>query len=194
MIYTLIVLSFVSKAYSRIGVLFKGFASRNIQILKQAYTTFIRPILEYASNVWSPHLLKHINAIERVQKHFTKRIKSLAHLTYPERLAALNIEPLELRRLKADLILYYKCFHDMVALPFNDYFQVSQHISQTRSGGNRLIVPLCSTNRFNNEFFNRCVNCWNSLPDDIVNANSINRFKFLLCNFDLSHFLNCNYF
>jgi ribonucleases P/MRP protein subunit RPP40 len=63
----------VGKAYSRVGVLFKGFASRGVPILKRAYTVYIRPILEYASSVWSPHLLvlKHINAIERVQKRIS---------------------------------------------------------------------------------------------------------------------------
>jgi hypothetical protein len=59
----------VVKAYSRIGVLFRGFVSRNLLLLKQAYITYIRPLLEYASNVWSPYLLTHINALERVQRH-----------------------------------------------------------------------------------------------------------------------------
>jgi len=45
------------------------------------------------------------------------RIPSLANLSYPERLAVLNLEPLELRRLKSDLVLYYKCLHDLEALP-----------------------------------------------------------------------------
>ena len=35
-----------------------------------------------------PYLIKHINALERVQKHFTKRIPSLSNLSYSERLAA----------------------------------------------------------------------------------------------------------
>ena len=96
----------VSKGYSRVGLLFKGFASRSPRVLRQAYVTYIRPVLEYASSVWSPHLKKHINAIERVHKQFTK--KSLSHLSYTERLLALGIEPLELRRLKADLVLL-KC-------------------------------------------------------------------------------------
>jgi len=26
------------------------------------------------TNVWNPHLLKHVNALERVQLHFTKQI------------------------------------------------------------------------------------------------------------------------
>ena len=83
----------VGRAYSRVGILFKGFASRSVQVLRQAYITYVRPVLEYASSVWSPHLIKHINAIERLQKKFTKRIPSISHLSYPERLAAINLEP-----------------------------------------------------------------------------------------------------
>ena len=167
----------IGKAYSRVGVIYKGFASRDARILKQAYITYVRPVLEYASSVWSPYLLKHINAIERVQKHFTKRIPSLSHLTYPERLAAIDLEPLELRRLKADLVLYYKCLNNLTALPYTDYFNLSNYTTQTRTGGSRLIVPLCSTNRFANDFFIRCINCWNSMSSDIVNSNSIKHLK-----------------
>ena len=180
--------SIIGKAYCRIGVLYKGFTSRNIVVLKRAYIAYVRPILEYASSVWSPHLLKHIDAIERVQKHFTKRIPSLAHLSYSERLAIIDLEPLELRRLKADLILYFKCFHNLVALSHEEYFLVSQHFSQTRTGGNRLIIPLCRTNCFQNDFFNRRITCWNSLPSNVIDATSIVRFKQLLCTVDLRAF------
>ena len=74
----------VAKAYSRIGILFRGFASRNLHVFRQTYITYIRPILGYASNVWSPHLLMHINSIERVQRHFTKRITELRNFSYRE--------------------------------------------------------------------------------------------------------------
>ena len=106
-----------------------------------------------------PYLIKHINALEKVQKHFTKRIPSLSNLSYPERLAALDLEPLELRRLKSDLVLYYKCFHDFVALPSSEYFTISSCTSQTRTGGDRLLRPLYSTKLYENDFFNRCVSC-----------------------------------
>lgn len=184
----------VGKAYSRIGVLFKGFSSRNIVMLKQAYLTYIRPILEYASSVWSPYLLKHINAIERVQKRFTKRIPPLSHLSYPERLAAIGLEPLELRRLKADLTMYYKCINNLIALPSNIYFSQQLYTSQTRSGGSRLIVPLCSTNAFRNDFFNRRLVCWNNLPIDIVTAASLSSFKRYLSTVDLGMYMRCSYF
>jgi len=79
-----------------------------------------RPVLEFASKVWALYLIKHILEKEKVQKHFTKRIPSFANLSYPERLAALDLEPLELHRLKFDLVLYYKCLHDLVSLPSSE--------------------------------------------------------------------------
>ena len=45
----------VSKASSRVGTLFRGFISRNTILLRKAFVTYIRPILEYASNIWSPY-------------------------------------------------------------------------------------------------------------------------------------------
>ena len=184
----------VSKGFQRLGVLFRGFASRSVRVLKQAYVTFVRPVLEYASSVWSPHLLKHINAIERVQKYFTKRIPTLCDLSYPERLAAIDLEPLELRRLKADLIFYYKSLHNLTALPSNDYFFELNYTTSTRSGGNRLLRPPCNTNCFANDFFNRCLPCWNALPSDVINADNLARFKNLLSKVDLSQYLHCSYY
>ena len=183
----------IKKSYSRIGVLFKGFATRDAQILKQAYITYIRPVLEYASSVWSPHLLKYINSIERVQKYFTKRIPSLREYSYPERLALIGLEPLEVRRLKTDLILYYKSLHNLIAIPFNDYFNLQTNLCQTRSGGNRLIPSFCSTNRFANDFFNRAVNCFNALPVHVINSPTIISFKNALSSIDLSDFVKCIY-
>ena len=131
---------------------------------------YVRPVLEYASNVWSPYLILHINALERVQRHFTKRIPCLANLSYPERLATLDLEPLEIRRLKPDLVLYYKCLHELVARPSSECLTMSNFTSKTRTGGNRLLRSLCSTRYYENDFFNRCVSCWHFLPSRVSNA------------------------
>jgi len=58
------------------GLFFRGFVSRNLHVIRLAYITYITPLLEYVSNVWSPHLLMHILTL-RVQRHFTKRITEL---------------------------------------------------------------------------------------------------------------------
>jgi len=62
-----------------------------MHVFRQAYIKF-RPLLEYASNVWSAHLIMHINSLERVQRHFTRRITELHDLSYQERLTVLNLE------------------------------------------------------------------------------------------------------
>ena len=131
--------------------------------------------------------MKHINALEKVQKHFTKRIASLSNLSYHERLAALDLELLELRRLESDFVLYCNCLPDLVVPPSSEYFTVELHLTNV-TGGIRLLRPLYSTKHYENDFFNRCVSCWNFLPPAVVNTSSISCFKRLLSNVDLSYF------
>ena len=89
-----------SRATQRVGILFRGFSSRNLKLLRTAFVTYIRPLLEYNSTVWSPIQKYLINIIEKVQRSFTKRIPSLSNLSYADRLKQIGLEPLELRRLK----------------------------------------------------------------------------------------------
>ena len=58
--------------------------------------------------MWSPFLVKHNRTIKNVQRSFTKRLPGMRTLTYHQRLSLLNLDTLELRRLKADLIMTYK--------------------------------------------------------------------------------------
>jgi len=65
---------------------------------------YVRPLLERNTVIWSPHFKYNIEAIERVQRRFTKRLPGLNNCTYGERLHRLGIPTLELRRLRSDLI------------------------------------------------------------------------------------------
>jgi hypothetical protein len=98
----------VSKARQRISILFRGFVTRNLYVMRQAFVTYIRPILEYNSIVWNPSFNFLIDLIENVQRNFSKRIPSLSSLPYSERLALLDLESLELRRLRFDLIYFFE--------------------------------------------------------------------------------------
>jgi len=69
-----------------------------------------------------PHSLIHVNSIERVQRHFTKRITELRDFSYRERLAILNLDTLEYRRLLCDLTLYYKIFNNLTPWSPSEYF------------------------------------------------------------------------
>ena len=122
--FNLHVQSIVSMAYQRLGILFRRFTSRNPVLLTRAYTTFVRPILEYCSVVWSPYLLKDIDAIEDVQRYFTRRIFSHRSYSYSyhERLLLLCLESLEVRRLRFDLIMCFKIVHNLVDLDRLHFF------------------------------------------------------------------------
>ena len=58
--------SVIAKAKQRIYLIFKSFESRRIALLIFAYKTYILPILDFFSSVWSPHKLTDIDRLEDV--------------------------------------------------------------------------------------------------------------------------------
>jgi len=121
----------------------------------------------------------HINSIERVQRHFTKRITELRDFSYRERLSILNLETLEYRRLSCDLTLYYKIINNLTPWSPSEYFNVIMPPYSSHSVYHDFNIrkPLCRTNSFENDFFKRCVSAWNSLPSSLVKSKFITSFK-----------------
>ena len=55
------------------GMLYRRFCRDcGSNTLKILYTSFVRPVLEYAVPVWDPHIVKDIVALESVQRFATK--------------------------------------------------------------------------------------------------------------------------
>jgi len=97
----------------------------------RACKTYVKPILEYASCVWSPTYTVAIKLIESVQRKFTKRLPGYSYLDYASRLRRLKVESLELRRLHSDLILTYKMLFGLTSISVSD-FSHSQITSTTQ--------------------------------------------------------------
>jgi len=149
------------------------------------YKTYIRPLLEHNTPVWTPHLIGDIDSIERVQKRFTKRLPGLYNTPYRERLSILDIESLEYRRIVFDLILMYKIVNDLIDLPFDTLFQFNTNSTR----GHSLKVQIKSSRVDCRKYFfaNRVAPIWNSLPANVVTSSSLRSFKALLSNHDLSN-------
>ena len=95
-----------------------------------AYKTICRPILEYASYTWSPHLVKHINVIEAInRKAFRWAYYKRRHNQISELMSEVNWETLVER--SADLKLYFKITSGLAAV-HPDEVSLSQH--QTKPG------------------------------------------------------------
>jgi len=100
----------VAKAHQRANVIHKCFTSRNRNPLVRAYLTYVTHLLEYNS-FWSPHLKYDVDAIEQVQRRFTKRIPGFGNCSYVDRLNLLNLlylPKLEMQRIQNDFICCYK--------------------------------------------------------------------------------------
>jgi len=110
------------KAHQRANLIQSCFVSKQRDLLVKAFITYDRPILEYNSPLWSPTLKKDIISIESVQRKFTKRIPGMSGLSYHSRLKALNLESLELRRLRADLLLAYKILFGLLRVNSDIFF------------------------------------------------------------------------
>jgi len=170
--------SIVKKAYNRVSLIYRRFVTSDTRILQKAYITYVRPILDYCSHVWSPMYIKHIDAIEKVQKRFTKRLPRMQDLSYLERLAILGWDSLELRRLKSDLCLYYNIYSHHSSIDRCEYFQLNPCLRITRSTNEcNFIKPFCHCDVLQNSFFIRQIDAWNTLPVELRCINSLAGFK-----------------
>ena len=61
----------------------------------QLYRTLVRPHFEYSVQFWSPHDQKNVEALERVQKIFTRMLPGMEGISYEERLEKLGSFSLE---------------------------------------------------------------------------------------------------
>ncbi len=86
-----------------------GFTYIDEEMVKKIITSFIRPTLEYAAVVWNPHLKRHIEKLEKVQRAATRWVPSLRDLSYEERLMKFQLPTLTERRERGDMIMLYKC-------------------------------------------------------------------------------------
>ena len=175
----------VHTASSRAYLILKMFVTRDQQVLVKAYTTYVRPLLEYCTPVWSPHLKKLIHMVENVQRRFTKRIEGLSHLTYPARLQSLGLEALQVRRLKFDLIMCYRIMYNFVDVDASDFFCL-QSVNKTRGHNLKLIKPACELDVRKFCFSCRVIDLWNNLPGHIVNSSTVSSFKSALNNLDFT--------
>ena len=176
-----------NKARRKASIILNCFKSKNKATLFKAFNAFVRPILDYCCNLWNPFRKSDIVLIESVQKRFTKRLSGMMSLQYAERLQLLGAETLEQRRLKSDLLMYYKIIHKMVDLPVEDFFCIRNGI--TRNNGACIYKNNFRSNAERYYFQNRCINAWNALPSNVVNAASPFMFKRLLSSIDFRKFL-----
>ena len=161
-----------------VNLIFRPFVSSDVHILVRAFSTYVRPILEYCTPIWSPNLLRDINKIEGVQRYFTRRLFPDKQYSYAERLVLTNLDTLGSRRIKSDIIMcFIKIINNLVDIDPSIFFKFLPNPHNTRGHSLKLTKQIFTSNSLSNNLVNRCVNCWNALPPSTVLSPTLSQFK-----------------
>ena len=166
----------VTKANRILGVIRRSFDHLTDYTFVQLYNkALVRPILEYGHSVWQPVLETLQQDIEDVQRRATKLIGHLKDKPYPERLSILKLLSLEHRRGRGDMIDLFKYVTGIYDAS-RPIFELAPN-SNTRGHSKKLIKKRSRLAVRSNFFSERVVSGWNSLPESVVSAPSVNAFK-----------------
>jgi hypothetical protein len=167
--------SCISKANKMMGIIKRCFDNLDETTFVPLYKSLVRSNLEYGNVIWRPHKRNEIEKLEKVQRRATKCVKSLSNLTYVDRLKKLKLPTLEYRRNRGDIIQVYKIFHGIDNLNPDIFFQ--RNTTNLRGHSFKLFKPRVKGDLRKYSFSVRVVDSWNSLPDELVTADSLNIFK-----------------
>ena len=153
-----------------------SFSYLDENMMKKILITMIRPQLEYAAVIWSPHMKKHVKKLERVQRLATRMIPYLKEVPYEERLNRLEISTLEERRVRGDMITMYKIVHGVDILDRDNLIKMASS-NYLRGHPNKILKDICTSDIRKYSFPYRSIETWNKLSTDVVCAASVSQMK-----------------
>ena len=171
----------------------KSFRSKNIWVLLKLFKSYVRPKLEHNTPVWSPYLLKDIEAIEKVQRRYTKiacRRCNIPYNSYNDRLTKLNMLSLQNRRVRFDLITLFKIVNNLCDLNFNSFFTLQTSPYPLRNNASKILPKhKFNSSAWSGSFFERAARYWNKLSHDITSVGSLDLFKMKLKSISFDNLL-----
>ena len=168
---------YIAKRANKVSnAILRSFVSRSPKFLMSMYKTFVLPVMEYGTQIYFPQFKKEARILENVQRSFSRRVYGMSALDYSARLSKLKLDPLELRRIKADLIFVYKLLYVLFDVGFSVFFNFSVTTS-TRGNGLKLQAVNVKSRICRNSFANRIVRIWNCLPYTVIHSSTLKHFK-----------------
>ena len=159
------------------------FKDRSPAVMMTLFKSMVRSKLEYCCPVWNPSKVQDIQALENVQRNFTRRVSGCQNLDYWDRLKKLNILSLQRRRERYCIIHVWKMLHHFapndIGMTFNDHIRL----------GTKVVIPpvnkvqVSVRTDYDNSFKIKAAKLWNLLPKTVNTATSLDQFKAALGKF-----------
>jgi hypothetical protein len=175
-----------NKATKILGMVRRSFKYMDGSMLTLVYKALIRPHLEYANSVWCPILKKDRDKLENVQRRATKLVPELKEMPYESRLRTLEIPTLVFRRLRGDMIQTFKILKGIYNISPDTFFTLETS-TRTRGHSLKLRLPRTRTKNRQHYFSVRVTSHWNELPQETIDADTVNAFKNRLDRFWANH-------
>ena len=166
--------------------------STNHTILRQIYVSYIRPKLEFPSQVFNTNAIGLSNLLENVQRKITRHIifrhtGKTVTMPYEARLNFLKLDSLKVRRLKLDIIYYHKIMHGEVCIKgANEHIPdpVATKVSsaKTRLQQRRIKILGSRLQIRHNSYFVRLPKIYSKIPSKWTSINDSSLFKSFVNN------------
>ena len=173
-----------------------SFSYLDTELVKMLYVALVRPHLEFAVAVWNPHLKKDIEKLEKIQHKATRMSSNIRDKKYKERLKIMKLTSLENRRMRGDLIQFFKILNGIDQIKWRKDPNLISQGSDLGPSGNlrnkkycflRESAKICYVRE--NFFLNRVIPIWNDLPFEVKNSKTVNSFKAKLDKLELFIYL-----
>ena len=167
----------VNKANKTLGFIRRNLGDCTAPVKAAAYSTVVRPVLEYSSTVWNPHQTSDIHNLEQVQR----RAARFVHRNYTERtpgcvtnmVQSLGWESLQHRRYTDRLSMLFRIQHGLIDVT-TDYIQPND----TRTRGSQRLRQLQATKDvYKYSFYPRTISDWNRLPTTVTDVQTLQEFR-----------------
>lgn len=169
----------VASTSSRLGILRKvSSLYSDSEVVTRSFWSYILPLLEYCSPVWSSAAACHLSLLDRI-------VRRAAALSEGE----VNCDLVHRRRV-AFLCMFFKIFNN-VDHPVRSHCPppcVPARFTRRTAAMHDfvLLTPRCRTVQYTRSFIPACVALWNSLAVSVFEASDVSSFKSLANRFLLS--------
>ena len=167
-----------------LGQLSRAVLYRDSNTFMKLYIVYVRPILEYCIQAVGPYSVSDKLCLEKVQMRAVRMVSNIGGGSYNERLVKLNLTTLEERRWRGDMIQTWRIMTGKDMVKVETWFDLE--VDRLRLGAtatrhatqHHAIRPRnCKYEERRMFFSQRVVQDYNSLPNNVKQANEINTFK-----------------